>query len=230
MTAAEPPSSAGRRDRVEPGEFAGLPAEIALARLPAGRHGLPRSFVAQNQRMRLLAAMVRLLPECGYPALTIGQLTGEAGVSRAAFYGQFSGKEDCFLAAYEVASRWLCERVGTAVAGIDDWEERIRVGATEALRLLAANEPIAHLLAVEAYRAGEAARDCQQTMLGRFAAALRDAPPRGREIPGEIADLLLGGIVSLVARYVSSGRPDELTEATAPLVEYLLIPYLGADR
>lgn len=225
------PSIFGNGDSIRPPALGdGLPAEIALARLPAGRHGLPRSFVARNQRVRLLAAMLRLLPEHGYPALTIGQLTSEAGVSRAAFYGQFSGKEECFLAAYEVASRWLRERVEAAVVECDDWEERVRVGATEALRLLGANEPVAHLLAVEAYRAGEAARDSQQALLGCFAAALRDAPRSEREIPSEIADLLLGGIVSLVARYVSTGRAEELPEATAPLVEYLLLPYLGAER
>lgn len=221
----EPSGGGSRRDTL-----ASLPAEVALARLPAGRHGLPRSFVAQNQRLRVVAAMVRLLPEWGYPALTIGQLTDEAGVSRAAFYGQFAGKEECFLAAYEVASRWLCERVGAAVSEIDDWEERVRAGATEALRLLAANGPMAHLLAVEAYRAGDAAHDCQQALLRSFAIALRDGAPRGREVPDEIADLLLGGIVSLIARYVSSGRVEELVKATPALVEYLLMPYLGADR
>jgi AcrR family transcriptional regulator len=207
----------------------GLPVEVALARLPAGRHGLPRSFVSQNQRIRLLAAMMRLLPEHGFPALTIGQLTGEAGVSRAAFYGQFSSKEDCFLATYDVASRWLCERIEEAVTGIEEWEERVRVGATEGLRLLSANEQIAHLLAVEPSRAGEAAREGQQRMLGCFAAALRDAPPRKLELPDEMADLMLGGVVALVARYVSTRRIEELPEATAALVEYLLIPYLKAE-
>lgn len=216
--------------RLGDGDITGLPAECALARLPAGRHGLPRSFVAQNQRVRLLAAMVRLLPERGFTALTVGELTVEAGVSRAAFYGQFSGKEECFLAAYEVASRWLCERVEAVVADVDGWDERVRVGAAEALRLLAANGPMARLLAVEAYRAGDAARDRQQEMLGCFAAALRAGAPREDEVPDEIADLLIGGIVSLVARYVSVGRAEELVEATGPLVEYLLIPYLGADR
>jgi len=207
----------------------GLPAELAMARLPPGRHGLSRSFVSENQRLRLLAATLRLLPEHGYHGLTIGRITEEASVSRAAFYAQFSCKEECLLATYDIASGWLCERVEAAVEGIGDWEERIRVGAAEVLRLLATNPPVAHLLAVETYRAGAAAYERQQTLLGRFADALRDAVPSARELPGEMADLLIGGIVSLIARYVSSGRADELPEATAPLVEYLLIPYLGAE-
>ena len=116
MAPGKPPPSGGEPARLGSGALAGLPPELAMARLPPGRHGLPRAFVAQNQRLRLLAAMLRVLPAYGYPAVTIGHLTGEAGVSRAAFYQHFAGKEECFLATYEVASRWFCESVERSAA------------------------------------------------------------------------------------------------------------------
>ena len=224
------PLPGGEPERFEPDALAGLPPELAMARLPPGRHGLPRSFVAHNQRLRIVAAMLRVLPRHGYPATTIGHITREAGVSRAAFYQQFADKEDCFLATYEVASRWFCERVEAAVADEAEWTARIRGGASEALRLLAANPLVAHLMAVEALQAGRAARERQQAMLDRFAAALRADHPGRRELPEDLADLLLGGVVSLIARYVDSERAERLPEATAALVEYLLIPYLGAEE
>jgi AcrR family transcriptional regulator len=210
--------------------LAGLPAEVVMARLPAGRHGLPRSFVAHNQRLRVVAALLRLLPEHGYSALTIGHITREAGVSRAAFYEQFSGKEDCFLATYEVASRWLREGVSATVDGIADWEERVRTGVAEALRLLAANPLVAHLMAIEVYRAGEVVWERHQETLDGFAAALRAGHPGRVDLPDDMANLLLGGVVTLVARYVSSGRAEQLPEATEALVGFLLIPYLGGEE
>jgi AcrR family transcriptional regulator len=208
----------------------GLPAELVLARLPPGRHGLPRSFVAHNQRLRIVAGTLRALPSRGYPGITIGHITGEAGVSRAAFYQQFGGKEGCFLATYDLASRWFCERVERAVAGEGAWRDRIRVGTSEALRLLAGNPLVAHLMAVEAPRAGRAARERQQAMLDRFAAALRRDHPGPPELPADLADLLLGGVVSLIVRYVDSDRAERLPEATRSLVEYLLIPYIGQEE
>lgn len=226
----EPTPGAGKLDRFESGALEGLPAEVCLARLPPGRHGLPRSFVAHNQRLRLLAAMLRILPEHGYPALTIGQITGDAGVSRAAFYEQFAGKEDCFLAAYDVASGWLCERIEAAVEDVEDWRARVRLGAAEALRLLAGNPLVAHLMAVEVYRAGEAAWDRQQATLDCFAAELRDGPHGRTDLPETMAELLLGGVVSLVARYVDTGRAEQLPEATAALVGYLLTPFRGEEE
>jgi AcrR family transcriptional regulator len=230
MAPAEPPPARGEPERFGPDALAGLPPELAMARLPPGRHGLPRSFVAHNQRLRVVAAMLRVLPRHGYPATTIGHITGEAGVSRAAFYQQFADKEDCFLATYDVAGRWFCESVEGAVAEEAEWPARIRTGAAEALRLLAANPLVAHLLAVEALQAGRAARKRQQATLDRFAAALRAGHPGRPELPDDLADLLLGGVVSLIARYVDGGRAERLPEATATLVELLLIPYLGAEE
>jgi AcrR family transcriptional regulator len=230
MAPGESPPSDGESARFEPDALGGLPPELAMARLPAGRHGLPRSFVTQNQRLRIVAGMLRVLPQHGYPATTIGHITREAGVSRAVFYQQFASKEDCLLATYDLAGQWFCERIECAVGAEEEWPARIRAGAAEALRLLAANPLVAHLMAVEALQAGRAARERQQAMLDRFATALRADHPGRPELPEDLADLLLGGVVSLIARYVDSDRAERLPEATGALVEYLLIPYLGAEE
>jgi AcrR family transcriptional regulator len=140
--------------RFDPGGLAELPDELALGRLPPGRHGLPRSFVVRNQRLRVIAAMLRLLPPRGYSQTTIGDVTREAGVSRSAFYAQFASKEECFLATYDLAGEWLCEHVERAVGAGDEWPLRVRAGVAEALRLLAANPSLAHLVAVDALAAG----------------------------------------------------------------------------
>ncbi len=224
------PSPGGEPQRFEPGDLAGLPAELALARLPPGRHGLPRAFVASNQRLRIIAGILRVLPRQGYASATIGHVTAEAGVSRAAFYQQFESKEDCFLAACDVASEWLCERIEAAVGPGDEWPDRVRSGVAELVRLLTGNPEAAHLIAVEALQAGDAARERQQAFLARFAAALRAGRRGPAEVPAELEELLLGGVVSLIARYIETDRAEQLPGATARLVEDLLIPYLGGHE
>jgi AcrR family transcriptional regulator len=217
-------------ERFDPRELAGLPPELALSRLPTGRHGLPRAVVAEQQRLRLIASMLRALPQHGYAGLTIAHLVSGADVSRAAFYERFKDKEDCFLATFNLCASWFCEKVEGAVVEVTDWRDRVRIGAAEALRLLAANPLVAHLFAIEALRAGQAARERQQALLERFAAALRADHPGRPDLPEDLADLLLGGVVSLLARYVEEGRAEQLPEATRVLVEYLLIPYLGGEE
>ncbi len=210
----------------DPAGFAELPDRLALGQLPPGRHGLPRSFVARNQRLRMVAALLRMLPSQGYANTTIGQIIKEARVSRSAFYGQFASKEDCFIETYDVAGAWLCDHVEDAVAD-EEWPARVRAGVGAILQLLAANPPLAHLIAIESLQAGAAARRRRQASLARLAEILRVGRPERPELPPDLESLLLGGALSVMTRHVEAGRIEQLPEIEAALVECLLIPYLG---
>ncbi len=212
------PRADAEPERFEPGDLPELPAELALSQLPPGRHGLPRSFVARNQRLRIVAAMLNVLPRHGYAETTIGHLTAEAGVSRAAFYAQFASKEECFLATYDIAAAWLCERVEGAAEAGGQWPESVRAGVSEAMRLLAANPDIAHLIAVEALQAGSIARRRRQACIEHLAEALHASRPANAELPEDLEELLIGGTLSLIGRYVDAGRCEHLPDATADLV------------
>lgn len=215
--------------RFDPAGFAELPDKLALGQLPPGRHGLPRSFVVRNQRLRIVAGLLRVLPRYGYAETTIGQIIAEARVSRAAFYSQFAGKEECFLEAYELGGRWLCDEVEAAVEG-QPWPGRVRGGVGATLRMLGANPPLAHLIAIEALQAGSAARRLQQASLTRLAEILGLGRPERPELPADLEQLLLGGALSVVSRHVEHGRAEQLPEIEAALVECLLLPYLGPAR
>src|SRR4051794_38516252 len=92
-----------------------------LSRLPPGRHGLSREFVAQNQRDRLTAGMIAAVAECGYPETTITQIVKGAGLSRRTFYAYFETKEDCYLATCTAITDHL-QAVADARADLtDDW-------------------------------------------------------------------------------------------------------------
>jgi AcrR family transcriptional regulator len=205
-------------DRFEPEQLPELPAELALSQLPAGRHGLPRSFVTRNQRLRIVAAMLRVLPRHGYGELTISHLTQAAGVSRSTFYSQFESKEECFLATYDIAAGWICERVERVVSARHEWPASARAGVAEAMRLLAANPDVAHLVAVEALQAGAAARRRRQGCIERLAEILRTGRSAEAALPEELEELLIGGTLSLVGRYVDTGRIEQLPSTTADLM------------
>jgi AcrR family transcriptional regulator len=219
----------GEPERFEPEALAELPPEVSAARLPAGRHGLPRSVVARNQRLRILGAMVALLPRHGYSEVTIGRLVDEAGVSRTAFYAQFDDKEECFLATYDLAAGWLYERVQQAVMAVDGWPEKVGVGAARTLHLLAANPSLARLFAIEVLQAGARARQRHQVCLAQLAELMRNGRPE-IAMPAELEEMLLGGAGLMVAHYVDAGRAKQLPEVTPDLVHYLLVPYLEPNE
>lgn len=228
MAADKPLPGSPEPERFEPASPAGLAPELPRGRLPPGRHRLSRSLVRRNQRMRIVAAMMRSLAKRGYTATTIGHLTADAGVSRGAFYEQFADMEECFLATYDLATAWFCERIELAAAKSTKWPVRIRLATERALALLAANPELSHLFAVDVLHAGSIARRRQQDRLATLAELLRAGRSAPGELPAELEEMLLGGALSTIARYVDSGRVARLPEAAGELLEYLLLPYLGA--
>ncbi len=130
--------------------------EETLGPLPAGRHGFSREQVAHNQRERLIAGLATAVAEKGYRAVTITDITKEARVSRRVFYENFEGKEECFLAAFEVVVGHIRELAAEAVAAIDDWPQRAIAAARAVLAFFADEPDLARLCLVESQAAGPA--------------------------------------------------------------------------
>ncbi|HET7177384.1 MAG TPA: TetR/AcrR family transcriptional regulator, partial [Solirubrobacterales bacterium] len=142
-----------------------------LARLPPGRHGLPREFVARNQRERLIAGLAEAVAEHGYSGTTIAHITRHAAVSRRTFYEHFASKDECFVAAYDTVMAELRARVAAAIeAKGDDWPRAIKAGIAAMLGFLAAEPHLARLCMVEALVAGP-------VVVERYDAAIRSFVP-----------------------------------------------------
>jgi len=201
-----------------------------VERLPRGRHGLPREFVAQNQRERLLAALAECLEEKGYERTTVASIGKRAGVSKSDFYKQFESKDACFVAAYDDAVERIRATVQEACAERKDWGSGVLEALDALLRMFEAEPAQAQLVLVEGLRAGRGVYDRYQVALQGFVPFLRDgAPaPTGGERPPEATDeAVVGGIASLLARRVLAGETKKMRELLADIAEFALTPYLG---
>jgi AcrR family transcriptional regulator len=203
---------------------------LALARLPAGRHGLPREFIEENQRNRLMAGAIDVLGERGYLDSTVDAICSAAGASSNTFYAQFDDKEACFLAAYDVTLAWLTDEASRSVAAADDWPRQVQAAVAGTLELLASDPRLARLCTVEIFLTGAAADARHRQLVDRLSLPLgvgRGERALGADLPLQLEPTLIGGAISLIARYVNSGDGDRLAELVPGLVEYLLSPYLG---
>src|SRR5262245_39530032 len=98
-----PPEPVIGLDMVAPGMVLTPWGDSGLLRektLPPGR-GTSAEEAAQNHRERLFGALVAKVAEKGYETTTVVDLVELSGVSRSAFYKQFSDKQECFLAAID---------------------------------------------------------------------------------------------------------------------------------
>lgn len=204
-----------------------------LARLPPGRHGLPREFVTHNQRERLIAGLAEAIAENGYSGTTIAHITRAAAVSRRTFYEHFASKDECFVAAYDTVMKELQERVSTAFDEAEEWSLAIRAGIDAMLSFLAAEPNLARLCMVEALVAGPAVVErydaAIQSFVPYFQEGRKGRPPEVlSRLSSTTEEALVGGMVSLISRRIIAGKAEELEELLPDLVEFTLTPYLGS--
>ena len=83
--------------------------------------GLPQlggdGLLVASPRARMLDAMTAAVAEHGYAATSIAEVINHAHASRRTFYEQFTDKEDCYLAAYQLATDYITGRLAEAVDG-----------------------------------------------------------------------------------------------------------------
>ena len=128
--------------------------------LPRGRSSLAPPDVGAAHRDRLTHAVIGVVAHRGYAATTVSHVVAAARVSRAAFYAQFTGKEECFLAAcfqgLGLMARSIGERVAAAPADPPDEILRATVGGL--LQFLVAEPAFARCFLIEMPLAGDEAR------------------------------------------------------------------------
>jgi len=208
-------------------------AEEELGPLPAGRHGFSREQVAHNQRERLIAGLATAVAEKGYRAVTITDVTKQARVSRRVFYENFEGKEECFLAAFEVVADHVRELAGEAVAAVPDWPQRATAAARAVLVFFAEEPDLARLCLVESQAAGP-------PVAARFHEAVQEAVPylelgraerpRERPLPPTTEESVIGAVVLMLSRKVAAGEAERLLDLLPDMVEFVLTPYVGAEQ
>ena len=189
-------------------------------------------MVARSQRERLLEAAVRIVAAKGYGAMTVGDLTGEAGVSRTTFYELFEDKESCFLAAYDNAVELLVRRVMKAYEAESAWPDRAAAGLAALLEALAEEPALARLSLVDIGNAGPAAQRRYRAAIQRLTPLFdegRDFAPGGRNLPANTSRMAIGGVTGLISDELIAGRAEQLPGLLSDALFATLVPYLGPD-
>jgi AcrR family transcriptional regulator len=208
-------------------------AQRSTQRPLPGREPLPREFIAQHQRARIVTALAKETSAKGYRAVTVADIVKRAGIARNTFYDNFSSKEDCFLAAQDFAMSAALERVVEAAGNFENWADRVRAGLTAFLEYVVAEPDLARTCMVEALSAGPAAvgyyEQSQQAFVSLFRLG-RDVSPHGPELPETLEEAIIGGVFWILYQRLLDSDPEALNELLPELIEFALTPYLGPEK
>ncbi|MES1193532.1 MAG: helix-turn-helix domain-containing protein [Solirubrobacterales bacterium] len=204
---------------------------ISPQRLPRGRHGLSPSYVADNQRARILVGVAEVVADKGYTAMSVEDIVRRSGVSRRTFYDQFRDKRSAFFASFDAINEQVLAATTTAFASTDDWPEQVRRGLATLLGLLATEPAFARMAFLEMAMAGpdglrrlEASIAGFQTLLGP-GEAIAEYP-----VPAEVPHMIGSAIAELVRRYVVRDDVTSVSRSLPAAVYLCLVPYLGPSR
>lgn len=200
-------------------------------RLPRGPHGLPRSLIEQNQRNRLITAMVRVCAAKGYNETSVADLLAASGVGRESFYELFEDKQACFLAAHSLLVEDLFKAVLAAYEAPDPWPQRVRSALAAALEWLSADADVARVTMVEVASIGPVFTEIFQKSFHRITAILdegRELSETAQELP-RISSIAAGAVFSRIYEEIHLGRSAELPSLLPTLTFELLMPFVGVE-
>jgi AcrR family transcriptional regulator len=195
-----------------------------------------RGGVAEIQRTRMIAALVASARERGIGCVTVAHVVARSGVSRRTFYELFEDRDDCFLAAFDLAVERAAARAVPAFGGRGRWRERVRAGLGALLEYLDDEPDMGALCIVEALGAGPAALERR----ARVVQALIDAVDEGRgEAKGGArpmrltAEGVVGAVLGVLHARLSDGGVSgdgggqPLAALLGPLTGMIVLPYQG---
>jgi AcrR family transcriptional regulator len=185
---------------------------------------MAREEVARNQRTRIYGGMIESVAQRGYQSTAVAHVIALAGVSRRAFYEQFSNKEECFLATYDIVVARARKRVLDSWVGERGWDNRVHA-ACKALLDEVADEPKApHLVLVDALGVGPKARERMQLAnfaFERLVAGAFQAAPDGVGIPRLTSRGIVGGVRHVVFVRMREQRESELYTLADEVLDWI---------
>ncbi|MFJ4658041.1 TetR/AcrR family transcriptional regulator [Nocardia sp. NPDC088792] len=206
----------------------GLETDIDRRRLPRGTHGLNPADVVHSQRMRMYMGVLEAVAERGYTATTVADIVARANVSRRTFYQQFTGRDDCFSAAFDAAVDLVIDYLDESIRDLPhtDWRGLIHTTLREYLRTLTDNDYCARALHLECLVAGPTVAEQRRRMKTRLAQRMQAAFHIGRtrgdipaDLPPEVFESLIGAI---------DDRIRDCLQLTGPQALPTLLPHLHA--
>jgi AcrR family transcriptional regulator len=183
---------------------------------------LPAEEVADNQRRRLLAAMVACVAEHGYERTSVGDVVELSGVSRTAFYRHFVNKEDCFVAAVDGTIEFATAAITGAYRNDGSWDVRLAGAFNAYVGEILAQPAAARICLLDAFVAGPTAIDRANRGGTQFEQMIHQSfeqSPDHVGLPPLVIRGIVGGVRKVMATRLRLGQEATLAE---------LAPGLGA--
>jgi AcrR family transcriptional regulator len=197
----------------------------SFSQLRRGPRLISAEEAARQQRTRLQEAMIEIVLRSGFAATTVGELVGLAEVSKSTFYELFTGKEDCFLAAFDRAIARAARRVAAAYGRPGDFRGRLTACFAEIMELVVEDPGTARFVVVESLTLGAPGIARRQRAATEFEAMVQRGFEGSRsrvEVSGVVVRGVVAGLQGVIYRHLRAGEVEALPGLVSELVDWAL--------
>jgi AcrR family transcriptional regulator len=185
------------------------------------------------QRTTLLEAMLAELAQNGYKGISLERALAASGTPAAAFEAEFSGTDDCLLAAYDHLVGRIVEIATENCAGSEEWPGRVRGGLAAVLNAVAAEPEMATVIVRSFPGVRPSFYQRYVDLLERFLPFMREGREFSglpEELPAEVELLAVGAAESIIFAELDAGRAERLPGLLPEILFSILVPFIGPDR
>jgi AcrR family transcriptional regulator len=165
----------------------------------------------------MLRAIAESTAQHGYAATTVADVLKRAGVSRETFYQQFTSKQDCFIAAYELAAGRVLSDLERETGAPGTAPERFDRAIGAYLDALASEPAFARLFMVEVYAAGPEVLASRARIQERFVDWVVESYGAADPDARFACEALVAAVITLVTTRLGTGDVDAVRALRKPL-------------
>lgn len=192
-------------------------------KLPRGPHRLTSEHVAEDQRRRIIDAMVQLAGDKGYAATTVADVIERAGVSRKTFYVHFEDCRELLLAAFDKASPAVFEEVRAAAQRKGGPTRQFEALMRRLCRIASERPGAIALSTIEIAAIDPSGLERREQLMNSYGELIDKCLRAGTKrpaLPPTLSRALAGSIYRTIDAQLRMGRADELVAISSQLARW----------
>jgi AcrR family transcriptional regulator len=183
-------------------------------------------------RTDYMEAMVDLVFDRGYDAVTVEEVAARAGGDTAGFEALFVSKQDCAVAILEEIAASNLRAVRGAFEGGGKWPDSLRAAAYAHVRWILDNPKKMRFGLLEVLWAGELTSALRDDLFRSYIAMIdagREVATDPAAVPPYTAESVVGSITQVVVRNMGKPGGGDLPSLVPEMMYLAVRPYLGEE-